>query len=277
MTYTYAEAIRFAQDLIGRRDSLFLLSHLTGKDRSHFFIESSTRLNTDEHDAFMDKVARRAHGEPLQYILGTWSFYGYDFLCDARALIPRNETERLVETALAFLFQFPMRAKGQTVLDLCTGGGCIAVTLAILTDAQIIASDLSSDALALAIENAKKNGVSERIHFTQSDLFNNICPRQPFSLIISNPPYIPTADIDGLQFEVRSHEPRTALDGGPDGLDFYRKIIPTGREYLSPGGMLMLEVGAAKEVAALMDAAGYEKINILNDYAEKPRVVTGTR
>lgn len=195
---------------------------------------------------------------------------GLDIRCDGRALIPRPETELLAERAV----RLSMTKPGLTVLDLCTGTGCIAVALAKLGRfSAVAASDISADALDLAEENAAAHGV--HVDFINSDLFDRLSGRR-FDVIVSNPPYIARAELEDLMPEVRDHDPVTALDGGPDGLSFYRRIAAEAGAHLSPGGCLLLEIGAGqgKAVRSLLEEAGFADVRIEKDYSGRDRVVT---
>ena len=204
-------------------------------------------------------IARRQSGEPLQYVLGEWEFYGLPMRVDARALIPRPETELLVETALGLLHG------GERVLDLCCGSGCIGIALKKHCDITLVAADISKDALALTRENAALNGVDPQT--VQSDLFDGVDGK--FDLIVSNPPYLTQAEMEQRDESLR-FEPALALDGGTDGLDFYRRIAATYRNYLKEGGTLLLEIGMtqAESVTALFDHAECRL-----DLACRPRMV----
>ena len=202
-------------------------------------------------------VSRRKSGEPLQYILGKWEFMGLPFYTRHCALIPRQDTETLCEEALSI--------GGKTLLDLCCGTGCIGVSLAKLGGFEVTFGDISPDCLALARENAALNGVAGS--FVLTDMFGNIS--DSFDLICVNPPYIPTSELASLQAEVK-REPRLALDGGADGLDFYRRISRDYAAHLSPGGTLLMEVGAgqAEDVAEM-----FPKAEIIKDICGIKRVV----
>lgn len=221
-------------------------------------------------------LERREKKEPLQYIIGRWDFMGLELTCDKRALIPRPETELLVEDALAIIAGLspPVR-----VLDVCTGSGCIALAIAVLAgeNAEITATDICPRALDLARENAKKLGfVPERVSFVQNDLLKNFenIHESEFDVIISNPPYILSGDMAALPLSVRGHEPHKALNGGIDGLDFYRRLIPQAKKALREGGALLMEIGPMA-VLDLMAEAGFTNINLRRDYAELPRIVSG--
>ena len=265
---TLQEALNLGTGAIGRHESRLLLSHVTGLGLSGILINNTRPLSEPAKGAFFAGIERRKAREPLQYILGRWEFMGLEIITDPRALIPRPETELLVEEAIAHIRGLGHRAR---VLDVCTGSGCIAVAVAKLADADVTAVDISASALALAAENAALHDVS--IKFMQSDLFGALTG-QAYDVIISNPPYIPTAELSHLQPEIRQHEPGLALDGGPDGLDIYRRLIPESLNYLTSGGALFLETGP-REAETIMKAAGYGIVRLVKDYAGLDRVLTG--
>ena len=216
-------------------------------------------------------AARRSNGEPLAYILGERDFMGMPMEVDASVLIPRQETELLCEKAIALI-----REKGfSRVLDLCTGSGCIAVSLRKFTGANITASDISDAALAVAKKNAAQNGTE--VNFVQSDLFLNIFGE--FDLIVSNPPYISEQEYASLPAGIRAFEPALALKGGEDGLAFYRRIVRAAPAHLRPGGMLMLEIGEgqADAVRGLLKEAGFDKIAVWKDYAGLHRIAAAEK
>lgn len=208
-------------------------------------------------------AARRQGGEPLQYVLGGWDFMGMPFLVERGVLIPRQDTEVLCEKALGLI-----EAHGYgTVLDLCCGSGCIGVSLAKLGDVSVTMSDCSPDCVRIAGENAALNEVTDRVEVLSGDLFQPV-EGKSFDLICCNPPYLTKADMDSLQLEV-TFEPALALYGGPDGLDYYRRIRSDYKRFLNPGGALLLECGAAQgeAIAGLFPGA-----EIILDYAGNPRV-----
>ncbi|MBI5701877.1 peptide chain release factor N(5)-glutamine methyltransferase [Candidatus Saganbacteria bacterium] len=210
--------------------------------------------------------------EPLAYITGIQPFYGFNFFVDKSVLIPRPETELLVEICLDTLM--PGHNKNQSILDIGTGSGAIAVCLAkYLENAAITAIDISKESLAISKKNSDHHNVSHRIKHAHSDLFESIKPKR-FDAIISNPPYIPSGDIEELEPNVRDHEPRLALDGGIDGLNIIRDIIKGSKDYLKPNGYLFLELGCgqSEQVKKLLEDAGYKNIRIIKDYAGIDRI-----
>jgi len=261
-----------------RLDAEVLLSHSLAMPRERLLIELDTRLGSAQAKRFAALLARRLDREPIAYIVGRQEFWSLDLAVSPEVLIPRPETERMVEAGLTLAAQAapgtPLR-----ILDLGTGSGAVAIALAKeLASAQLYASDSSRPALAIARRNAALNGVIERISFCHGDLFEALDDRAaPFDLIVANPPYIQTAEIDGLAPEVSRWEPRIALDGGADGLDFYRRIAAQSRRFLATGGALVVEIGAgsAAEVLAIFGQAGFcRDIGVLHDYAGRERVVT---
>lgn len=248
-------------------DAAALLAHVTGRHALTLRLDTDTRISSDVLAAYTTLCERRKHREPLQWILGSQSFLGHDFEVGPHVLIPRPETELLAEAVIDRL----KSPASPAVLDLCCGSGCIAVSVALARpDARVTASDLSPDALTAARRNAERLGAV--VSFLQSDLLDNV-DAGPFDVIVSNPPYIPSTDCDTLQEEVR-REPRMALDGGPDGLAFYRRIAETAPPHLKPGGRLLLETGHDQHeaVAALLAGRGFREIRAIRDYAGIQRI-----
>jgi release factor glutamine methyltransferase len=253
-----------------RLESEWLLSAALGLDRVGLYVNFDKPLTETELAVYRGMIARRARREPLQYILGSQEFMELDFEVSPAALIPRCDTETLLAEAVK-------RSKDAIkILDIGVGSGCIAVTLALkLPGSQVCGVEQSADALTLAKRNAAKHGVN--VTLVQGSLFepyNGVC----FDMIVSNPPYIPTGEFDSLQPEVRDFEPREALDGGVDGLDFYRSIIPDATDHLNPGGWLLFEVGIgqAKRVLELFTQTGrFEELFTTKDPAGIERVVGG--
>ena len=252
-----------------RLETEWLLSAALGRDRVGLYVSLDQPLNPDELAVCREFVTRRAKREPLQYILGTQEFYGLDFVVTPAVLIPRHDTEVIVEESV-------LRVPGaRAVLDIGVGSGCIAVALAKnLPDAQVCGVEQSPEALSLAQKNAERHGV--RVTLFEGSLFEPFVG-QHFDLIVSNPPYIPTADLDTLQPEVREFEPLQALDGGPDGLHFYRLIVPAAPEHLVPGGWLLREIGIgqADAVLGMRERAGFGESFTAKDPNGIERVVGG--
>jgi len=225
-------------------------------------------LTKDEIERFLSTVGQRAIHKPLAYILGKCEFMGLEFEVNEYTLIPRPDTEILVETALKVI----KHTGKKKILEICTGSGCIAVSLSVLCPAalDITATDVSAEALEIAKKNAGRHGVS--IRFIQADLFTGINPEE-YDLIIANPPYIPHDEINGLPDSVKNYEPHLALDGGADGLDFYRAIIK------KPVNTLILEIGynQAEDVKNILEEHNFRDIQVINDLAGHNRVIVGCR
>lgn len=259
-----------------RREAAALLSYVLGRDQTFLLTHSDDELTAEQLSAFRAAVGRRAAGEPFQYIAGRQEFYGLEFEVSRDVLIPRPETELLVEEALKLL-------KGSAAPLLCdvgTGSGCIAVTLVHeRKDARCFALDVSPAALAVAARNAARHGVEERLRFILSDCFDALRSDEHrdvrFDLVASNPPYIAEAEIEGLQREVREHEPRVALTPGGDGLAVIRRLVAEAPEFLKPGGYLLIEIGYGQheQVASLIDPAVWTLLDIHRDLQGIPRTV----
>ncbi|WP_375761765.1 peptide chain release factor N(5)-glutamine methyltransferase [Corallococcus exercitus] len=252
-----------------------LLAHVLKTGRVRLYVDLDRPLSKDELAAFKALIERRMAGEPTNYLTGTKEFYNRSFKVDARVLIPRPETELLVE---AVLHSVPKDAPSR-VLDVCTGSGCIAISVAAeRPQATVLATDLSKDACALARENAQALGVAERVSVLEGDLFAPLPPGETFRVVVSNPPYIDSGDIAGLSPEVR-REPRLALDGGPDGLTALRRVIQGARRVLEPGGLLALEMGETQgsAVLELLRAAGYADARVEKDLERRERMAFGTQ
>ncbi len=237
------------------------------------YLNFERALSGQETDTLREFVKRRGQREPLQHIIGSTSFCGFEINSDTRALVPRPETEILAEIGWTFLSG---SGPDQNALDLGTGTGCIAIALAAkCPNARITATDASADALALAGENAGKNNVADRIEFFRGDGFAAVPGGTQFQLIISNPPYIPTGEIETLQPEVRDFDPRGALDGGADGLDFYRIFAAQAGPLLKPGGKLMLELGdgQAAAVQKLFEYQNWIVEAVKDDYSQRARIL----
>ena len=255
-----------------RLDAELLLSATLGMERVTLYVNFEGPLNADELSRYREKVQRRASREPIQYILAETEFWSLPFNVNPAVLIPRADTEVLVEEALK-------RMDGCcSVLDIGTGSGAIAIALAHeMPEIYVTAIDCSEAALEVARGNARRNGVEDRVACLAGDLKR--LPAGPFDVIVSNPPYIPSRDWEQLMPEVRDHEPRLALDGGDDGLEAYRRIAVQAVQVLSPDGWLLVEVGIgqATVVSALFRAAGLTDVTQRDDYAGIPRVVTGRK
>jgi release factor glutamine methyltransferase len=295
-----------------RLQTELLLAHLLHMPRMKLYLNFETVLTPGETDALRELVKRRGRREPLQHLIGSTSFCGLEIAVNRHALVPRPETELLAEEGWTVLnregrrvgdpnsgtaARRPSQNDFPTALDLGTGTGCIAIALAVkCPDAKVTATDISPDALALAKENAARNNVSERIEFLEGDGFTALqsegrvtqAPKsdmemrdsqssslRKFDLIISNPPYIPSAEIATLQPEVRDFDPRAALDGGADGLDFYRKFSTQAKTFLKPGGKFLLEFGdgQAETIRQFFETEKWVVEAVKEDYSHRARIL----
>ncbi len=254
-------------------DAELFIMKAANMTKTSVLINGDKELTESEEKLFNSMVQKRKKGIPTQYILGKCEFMGYEFFVDENVLIPRPDTEVLVETVL----KTAQKENFQNVIDMCTGSGCIAISLALNGIKSVTACDISFGALSTAKKNAEYNNASDKIQFIQGDLFENVDKSQKYNAIVSNPPYIPTEDISNLMREVRDNEPLTALDGGKDGLDFYRRITNDSLEYLADGGYLFFEIGynQGEGLKKIMTDLGFDGIKIVKDYAGLDRVVFG--
>lgn len=254
-----------------RLNAEHLIAHVLKMSRIELYLEFETKLNEQELARLRDLVKRRAQGEPLQHLLGTVEFCGQTFLCDKRALVPRPETEELVE-----LLKSEIRNPKFEILDVGTGSGVIALSLAKeFPEAKVFAVDISDDALALAKENAARLGLSERVEFRKGDLLENFSER--FDLIVANLPYVSMQDRQSLTREVL-HDPEVALFAGEKGDELARKLIEQAPARLNPGGLLALEIGInqAEGLTEFLRQKNYHDIRAKKDYSGTPRFVLGS-
>ncbi len=256
-----------------------LISHVLSCRRLDLYLQIDRVLAEDQLSTLRDLVRRSGQHEPIAYLVGHKEFFSLDFVVTPDVLIPRPETETLVQAALDL-------SRGKTppvgrILDLCTGTGCVAVAMAThLPDSQLVATDASDGALRVAEENLRRHKLLDRVSLRQGDLFDALGPQETeFDLIVSNPPYIPTGQIDTLSTTVAGYEPRTALDGGADGLALVRRIIAGAADRLRPAGTLAIEVGydQGKIVRELLVAAGYVEARAVRDGLGHERVIMGVR
>ncbi len=254
----------------------YLLRHALDCTRESLLLSLDSDLTLSAQHHFDSLVGRRASGEPSAYITGHREFYGLDFKVDPRALIPRPDTELLVELALEFVSRQSTGGKIQSIVDVGTGCGAIAIALALhLPEAVITATDISHNALQLAHENVARHGVQDRINLLQGDLLAPV-PR-PIDILVSNPPYIPSTEIPNLAREITSHEPRLALDGGPDGMAVIERLIEQAKDKLTPGAALFIEISWDQGDAAISHARRLwpdSKASITPDFAGLDRVLT---
>lgn len=252
-------------------DAWYLFEHSTGLSRASYFLKAEEAMPLEQEEQLNSCIEQRKKRVPLQYIIGNQEFMGFSFLVSPSTLIPRQDTEVLVEEVCK-------EASGKKILDLCTGTGCIIISLAKLCSLKsAIGTDISIEAVETAKENAKQLGAE--VTFYCGDLFLALPNEEKFDIIVSNPPYIPSAVIDTLMPEVKEYEPITALDGDMDGLKFYREIIKKAGTFLTPKGQLFFEIGCeqAEEVSTLLLENGFEEIRVRKDYAGLDRVVCAKR
>lgn len=255
-------------------DARLLLEHVCGTSLQTLLLDGERAVTDNEAELYRRLLKRRCSREPLAYILGKWDFMGLEFGVSSDVLIPEQDTENLVEEVMREV------CDGDRILDLCTGSGCILLSLLNYSNGSTgVGTDLSEGAIAVAKENALKLGLSERCDWKAGDLFEAVDPGEKFDIIVSNPPYIRSETIGELAPEVRIHEPRMALDGGDDGLYFYKRIILEAADYLRTGGMLFLEIGydQAEQAGALMKDAGYYEVRTIKDYGGNDRIVCGIK
>ena len=272
---TYREAVEFGTKCLtdagvpdAALDAWYLLQMVCRIERSYYYVHGEEDITQDAQKEYEIAVQKRAEHIPLQYIIGEQEFMGLRFKVNSNVLIPRQDTETLVEQVLKIV------KPGMKVLDLCTGSGCVLISvLKNAPELTGVGSDISKTALLVAKENAKMHEVDA--DWIRSDLFDNIT--ETFDVIMANPPYIPTGEILSLLPEVRDFEPENALDGGADGLDFYRKIAGQVKDYLNPGGYVYMEIGydQGEAVSELMRNAGFTEVEVIKDLARNDRVVKG--
>ncbi|MGI6068901.1 MAG: peptide chain release factor N(5)-glutamine methyltransferase [Blautia sp.] len=261
----------------GELDAWYLLEEVSGMDRASYFLHCEEEMPQEQEEIYHRWISKRSAHIPLQHITGKAWFMGREFIVSPDVLVPRQDTEVLAEEAIRRL------TPGMRILDMCTGSGCILLSLlAERADVRGVGADISSAALRVAGENAvrmEQQGLigTDQVQWVCGDLFEPVTGT--FSMIVSNPPYIPTEVIKGLMPEVRNHDPMGALDGGEDGLDFYRRIIRQSASCLEPGGWLLFEIGydQGEQVSALMKTQKFTEINTIKDLAGLDRVVLGRR
>lgn len=274
---TYREAMLLGQEKLNnvgivdaKTDAWILLTYVCKIDRTYYYVHMDEEIESEKLTEYGAVLKKRAEHVPLQYITGEQEFMGLPFHVNESVLIPRQDTETLVEESLKII------TSGMKILDMCTGSGCILISILKNTvGVEGVGCDISKQALNVAKENAKLNGVNAT--FERSDLFDEIT--EVFDVIVSNPPYIPTDVIGGLMPEVAVYEPIQALDGKEDGLYFYRRIVNDALKYLKPNGKLLFEIGHDQGVAVsmLMKENGYHNVRIIKDLAQNDRVVIGER
>lgn len=273
MNYTEAflmgmQKLKEAQIGEAQLDARLLLEEVCGTDHNTLLCHGDREVSEAEEEKYRRALEQRAVHVPLQHLLGYQDFMGLRFQVNEYVLIPRQDTEILVEEAMRYLHD------GMRILDLCTGSGCILLSLLHYSnDCEGVGVDISQEALQVAVQNAELLGI--RADFLKSDLYEKVTGK--FDLLVSNPPYIERAVIPTLMEEVREYDPYIALDGGEDGLDFYRRIIGGAQDYLNRGGQILMEIGSgqAKAVSELLSEAGFKEIDVCRDFAGLDRVVSG--
>ena len=256
----------------GAEEAKILLSELTGIGKLDFFLKREEDLPADVEKQYRAFLGKRKKRIPLQMILGYTEFMGLEFEVSPATLVPRADTEVVCEKALSFL------TEGMRILDLCTGTGCVLLSLLEMRkNTSGVGTDISEDAVELSELNAERLGLSGRAEFLTGDLYAPLPAGSRFDLIIANPPYIKSEEIENLMPEVRDHEPRRALDGGADGLTYYRRIADGAADYLAPGGLLLFETGfdQGEQVTEILKENGFSNIILKRDYGGNVRVCGG--
>jgi len=282
---TVLEVIQKSSEFLARKgvesprlQTELLLAHVLKMPRMKLYLNFERALSEPELTAVRELVKRRGQREPLQYIVGSASFCGLELAVDRHVLVPRPETELLAEQGWQFLST--LGPQPSTALDYGTGSGCIAISLAVkCPSTQILGIDASADALDVAGQNAARHNVSDRTRFFHGDGFAAVPPDASFDLIISNPPYIPSAGIETLQPEVRDYEPHQALNGGPDGLDAFRRLAAEAGAFLKSGGRIMVEFGDGQEeqVCRILKGQNWIVVAVKQDYTPRPRILIARR
>jgi release factor glutamine methyltransferase len=264
-----------------RRTAGVLLCHRLGIDRTHLLTKAEQPIDEPDYQAYLRLIERRAAGEPLQYITGHQEFYGLDFIVTPAVLIPRPETEFLVEQVIKLARE--SHSSAPLIADIGTGSGCIAVTIAVsIPNAKVLATDVSSAALEVAQKNAERHGARQRMEFFEGDLLEPLARRGlelSLDILASNPPYVEEAGKESLQREVHDWEPHAALFGGADGLNFYRRLFVDGLRYVKPGGYLVCEIGYRQldAISDMMAGPSWELTEVTSDLQRIPRTLTARK
>ena len=282
---TVLEAIQKSADFLAKKgvdsprlQTELLLAQLLKMPRMKLYLNFERVLTPAETDSLRNYIKRRGQREPLQHITGSTSFCGYEIAVNRQVLVPRPETEILAE--LSWNLLSTLNPQPSTALDFGTGSGCIAIAVAAkCTSAKIVATDISPDALALAKDNAARNNVAGRIQFLQGDGFAALSRDTRFDLVVSNPPYIPSAEIATLQPEVRDFDPHGALDGGTDGLGYYRLMAKEAGSFLKPEGRILLEFGdgQAETIQKIFEEEKWVVEAVKEDYSQHARILVARR
>ena len=262
------KALVLAGVVDAKNDAWLLLAYSCKIDHTFYYLHMDEEMSEEAYESYQAVIKKRAEHVPLQYITGEQEFFGLPFKVDSGVLIPRQDTETLVEEALKYA------RPGMKIMDMCTGSGCILISIMKnVADIEGYGFDISKKALIIAKENAAMNKVNA--FFEKSDLFENVT--EQYDMIVSNPPYIPTGDIVSLMPEVGQYEPIEALDGMEDGLYFYRKIVMEAKNHLKEGGILLFEIGCeqGQAVSSMMNYAGFTDVRVLKDLAHNDRIVIG--
>ncbi len=269
-------ALAEAAKVLPRLEIETLIMWALGCDRAFLYAHPEKELTTAQHEAFLQAIAQRQSGKPIQYITGHCEFRGLDFVVSPAVLIPRPETEHSVETVVELLKE----KRQPAIVDVGTGSGCIALALASeLPDAEMTALEISAEALAVARENASRLGLSARVKFLQSDLLGAVLPQHAgsFDCVVSNPPYVGADESDKVQRQVKDFEPHIAVFSGKEGLDIFRRLIPQACDALKPGGWLVLEIGYTMEARVREMLAGWDDVRVTADLQGIPRVVAARK
>jgi release factor glutamine methyltransferase len=254
-----------------RLDSELLIGHVLGLDRVQVYVRHEQWVTALELEQLRELIRRRASREPIAWIIGRREFFGREFKIQSGVLVPRPDTETLVDAALVWIGE-----EEQFIADIGSGSGCVGISLALERAAcKVYAVDLSAEALQNTKANVEKHGLEKRVAVLKSDLLGAIPASRPIDWVVSNPPYIPEQDIEGLAPEVRVHEPRLALDGGKDGLDIYRRLIPEAASRARKGVLVEVGYGQAQAVAELMRESGLGTVETVRDLSGIERVVRG--
>lgn len=271
------EALKYGEEALEKAgtpnakvDAFWIFEHVFEVNKTDYLLGRSEQADGEKFSTYQKLIERRAQHEPCQYILGKCNFCGIDLLVNENVLIPRQDTEVLVEEVLNIM------PKGAKVLDMCTGSGAIAIALKTLrSDCQVTGSDISERALEVAKENVKSCGVDVKL--IHGDLFENIDQEEEFDLIVSNPPYVTNSEYEELMPEVKEHEPRLALTAGDDGLDIYKRLINEAPKYLRKDGIIAMEIGCTQgeAVAEILKSNGFGKTKVVKDLAGLDRVLIG--
>lgn len=267
-----------------RLDAEVLLAHVLGVERIDLYVDYARPLSSEETAAYRKLVARRLRSVPVAYLVGRKEFMGLELKVDENVLIPRPETEHLVDAVSRYISERSSDGQGCVILDMCTGSGAVGISLAVaFVAADVVAVDVSAGALKVARSNAEAHNVADRMHFLRSDMFDRLAVDKlggRFDVVVSNPPYLSEADLEVLDRDIAESEPMIALDGGVDGMRFHRILVDRSADYLKPGGLLALEIGASqgRAVADMLESNGaYHGVTISKDYAGYDRVVTACR